>query len=297
MRVLLTGGTGFIGQELCADLHASGHELLIVSRDPDKASEVLPETTLIRSTAAEFDEYHPEALINLAGEPIAEGRWTSTKKQRIIQSRVKATQSLVSLCERLGDHRPKVLVSASAMGWYGDQGDRTVTEDTPPREEFAHEICARWEAEAHKAEALGVRVAIARIGLVLDVGGGMLARTLPVFKLGLGGKLGSGKQFMPWIHRRDMVRVLIFLLERDDLSGPFNASAPHPVTNAEFTRKLASKLNRPALLPAPAAALKLAFGEMSRLLLTGADMRPARLQEAGFEFEFSRLEAALADIL
>lgn len=296
MRVLLTGATGFIGQPLCRQLEDKGHELLVVSRDPDKASEVLPSSTSIKTSTAEFEEKKPEAMINLAGEPIAEGRWTSAKKRKIIDSRVSATDALVKLCERL-ETPPRVLVSASAMGWYGDQGSREVTEETSPNEAFAHEICAAWEAVALKAEALGVRVAIARIGLVMDTGGGMLARTLPPFKLGVGGRLGSGKQYMPWIHRQDMVRILLFLLERDDLAGPFNASAPNPVTNAEFTRTLAAQLNRPALLPAPAAALKLAFGEMSQLLLTGADMRPARLQEAGFEFEFSRLESALAYIL
>jgi len=297
MRVLITGGTGFIGQLLCAELSKKGHELLVVSRNPERALQCLPDSTSVKTAATDFERDRPQAMINLAGEPIAEGRWTRAKKRRIIESRVEATQGLVKLCERLGDDRPGVLVSASAMGWYGDQGTRTVTEDTPPNEEFAHEICARWEAEALKAEALGVRVAIARIGLVLDAGGGMLARTLPPFKLGVGGRLGSGKQFMPWIHRRDMVRILMFLLEQDKLSGPFNASAPEPVTNAEFTRRLADRLNRPALLPAPAFALKLVFGEMSRLLLTGADMRPARLLDAGFEFEFQRLEDALADIL
>ncbi|NBD96167.1 MAG: TIGR01777 family protein [Gammaproteobacteria bacterium] len=296
MRVLLTGATGFIGQPLCRQLEEKGHELLVVSRDPEKAAEVLPASTSIKSSADEFEHEQPDAMINLAGEPIAEGRWTSAKKRRIIESRVEATKGLVGLCERL-EIPPKVLVSASAMGWYGDQGSRKVTEETSPNEEFAHEICARWEAEALKAEALNVRVAIARIGLVLDVGGGMLARTLSPFKLGVGGRLGNGKQYMPWIHRRDMVRALMFLLEHDELAGPFNASAPQPVTNAEFTRTLAAQLKRPALLPVPATALKLAFGEMSRLLLTGADMRPARLQEAGFEFEFSRLEKALADIL
>ena len=296
MRVLLTGATGFIGQPLCRQLEEQGHELLVVSRNPDKATEVLPSSATIKAAAADFEADRPEAMINLAGEPIADGRWTSAKKRRIIDSRVQATGALTELCARLSEP-PKVLVSASAMGWYGDQGNREVTEDTPPNKEFAHEICARWEAEALKAKDHGVRVAIARIGLVLDTGGGMLAKTLLPFKLGAGGRLGDGKQYMPWIHREDMVRILIFLLEHDDLAGPFNASAPNPVTNAEFTRTLAAQLHRPALLPAPAAALKLAFGEMSRLLLTGADMRPARLHKAGFEFNYPQLEQALEEIL
>ncbi len=296
MRILITGATGFIGQPLCRQLAQKGHELLAVSRSPDKAREKLPEGAEIRAEVSDFVEAAPEAVINLAGEPIAEGRWTDEKKRRIVESRVEATRAIVELC---GDAEtpPKVLVSASAMGYYGDQGDRDVTEDTPPNHEFVHEICDRWETEARKAETHAVRVAVARIGLVLDTGGGMLAKTLTPFKLGVGGRLGDGSQYMPWIHREDMVRILIFLLDNDELSGPFNASAPNPVTNAEFTRALASQLNRPAVLPAPAVALKLAFGEMSRLLLTGAKMLPKRLLDAGFEFEFRRLDAAFAEIL
>src|SRR6056297_1236380 len=296
MKILITGATGFIGEPLCRRLADQGHEILAVSRSPDKAREKLPEGTEVRHGVSDFIGASPEAVINLAGEPIAEGRWTDEKKRRIVESRVDATRAIVELCGK-AENPPNVLVSASAMGYYGDQGDREVTEDTPPNHEFVHEICDRWESEARKAEACGARVAIARIGLVLDQGGGMLARTLTPFKLGLGGRLGDGTQYMPWIHREDMVRVLIFLLERDELSGPFNASAPNPVTNAEFTRALAGPLNRPAVLPAPAVALKLAFGEMSRLLLTGAKMLPKRLEEAGFEFRYAELKEALAEIL
>lgn len=296
MKILITGATGFIGQPLCRELVKKGHELLVVSRSPDKARDVLPEGTEARADVADFTDAGPEAVINLAGEPIAEGRWTDEKKRRIVESRVDTTRAIVELCAN-AETPPRVLVSASAVGYYGDQGDCDVTEDTPPNHEFVHEICDRWETEARKAEAHGVRVAISRIGLVLDTGGGMLAKTLTPFKMGVGGRLGDGTQYMPWIHRDDMVRILMFLLERDDLSGPFNASAPNPVTNAEFTRKLANELNRPAVLPAPAFALKLAFGEMSRLLLTGAKMLPKRLEDAGFEFEYATLEQALGEIL
>lgn len=296
MRILITGGTGFIGRALCERLHQAGHELLVVSRSPDRARALLPEGARAGRSALDFVGDAPEAMVNLAGESIAAGRWTDQRKRAIVESRVEATRGVVELCGKL-DAPPKVLVSASAMGWYGDQGDREVTEDTPPHPEFAHEICAVWEAEARKAKDHGTRVTIARIGLVLDQGGGMLERVLPPFKLGVGGRLGDGRQYMPWIHRHDMVRILEFLLEGDALTGPFNASAPTPVTNAEFTATLARHLKRPAFLPAPAAALKLAFGEMSRLLLTGADMRPARLLEAGFEFDYPTLDDALTDIL
>lgn len=296
MKILITGATGFIGQPLSRKLADKGHELLVVSRSPETAREKLPEGTNIRAAVSDFADAAPEAVINLAGEPIAEGRWTDEKKRRIVESRVDTTRAVVELCAN-AESPPGVLISASAMGYYGDQGDRDVTEDTAPNHEFVHEICDRWETEARKAESHGVRVAIARIGLVLDTGGGMLAKTLTPFKLGVGGRLGDGRQYMPWIHRDDMVRILVHLLERDDLSGPFNASAPNPVTNAEFTQTLANQLNRPAVLPAPTAALKLAFGEMSRLLLTGAKMLPKRLADAGFEFRYAKLEDALAEIL
>lgn len=295
MKILVTGGSGFIGTKLCEDLADDGHIPLVVSRSPKKAAGHLPDSAIVRERVADFIEEAPEAVVNLAGEPIAEGRWTESKKKALIESRVNSTREVVKLCHQ-ADPRPQVLVSASAVGYYGDQGGREVTEQTTPHDEFAHRLCKRWEAEALKAEEHDVRVAIVRIGLVLDAGGGMLAKTTPVFKLGLGGKLGNGKQYMPWIHREDMVNAIRFLLERDDLSGPFNASAPNPVTNAEFTRALGRALNRPAVLPAPALALKLVFGEMSRLLLTGTRMLPQRLEQAGFEFRFRDLDAALTKI-
>lgn len=295
MKILITGGSGFIGQALCASLSADGHTPLVISRSPEAAAKVLPSSAVIRTQAEDFLEDKPEAVVNLAGEPIAEGRWTAEKKQALLESRLEATSSIVEFCKK-AEPAPKVLVSASAVGYYGAQGDHEVTEETTPNDEFSHQLCKRWEAAALQAEAHNVRVAIVRIGLVLDAGGGMLAKTAPLFKLGLGGKLGSGEQYMPWIHRADMVAAIRFLIDNGQLTGPFNASAPNPVTNAEFTRALGSALNRPAILPAPAIALKLAFGEMSRLLLTGARMKPARLEKAGFQFRFSKLGPALNQI-
>lgn len=295
MKILVTGGSGFIGQHLCQQLVQLGHTPLVVSRSPERASSVLPNEAVVRTRVADFVEDAPEAVINLAGEPIAEGRWTDKKKKALLDSRIDITREVVELCAAL-ETPPSVLVSASAMGYYGDQGARDVTEQTTPNDEFAHRLCRAWEDEARKAESSGVRVALLRIGLVLDAGGGMLARTVPVFKLGLGGKLGDGRQYMPWIHREDIVGMILFLLEEDELSGPFNGSAPNPVTNAEFTRELGRALNRPTVLPAPAFALKLAFGEMSRLLLTGAKMLPERLQKAGFQFRYAQLDEALGAI-
>ncbi|MDX5434467.1 MAG: TIGR01777 family oxidoreductase [Halomonas sp.] len=300
MRILITGGSGFVGQRLCLRLKEAGHRLQVVSRDPASARRKLPEGVDVRRSVLDFVDSPPHAIVNLAGEPIAARRWSDEQKNRLIDSRVNVTRDLVILCEQLrqaNGKAPHVMVSGSAMGFYGDQGSREVTEQTPPHDEFAHRLCKRWEDTALEAADFGTRVALLRTGLVLDVGGGSLEKMLPPFKLGLGGRFGDGKQFMPWIHREDLVRSILFLLERDDLDGPFNGSAPHPVTNAEFTRILARQLNRPAALPVPALVLETAFGEMARLLLTGADMRPVRLLEAGFEFRFPTLEQALADIL
>jgi len=300
MRVLITGGSGFVGQRLCRRLKEAGHRVLVVSREPEQVRDRLPEGSDIRRSALDFIDTPPDAIVNLAGEPIAAKRWSDSQKERLIDSRVNVTRDLVALCEQLQASQgrtPRVMVSASAMGYYGDQGDSPVTEQTSPHDEFAHRLCRRWEEAAQQVAEYDVRVAILRIGLVLDLGGGSLEKMLPPFKLGLGGRFGDGKQYMPWIHREDLVRAILFLLERDDLEGPFNGSAPHPVTNAEFTRTLAKQLGRPAIFPVPAIVLETAFGEMARLLLTGADMRPARLQEAGFTFHFETLDAALADIL
>lgn len=293
MRILVTGGSGFVGRRLCACLAEQGHELMVLSRDPARVRRVLPQGTFIASAVMDFAERRPQAIVNLAGESIFGRRWNEAHKRRLIDSRVNVTRDLVMLCQRL-DPPPRVMVSGSAMGYYGDQGDRVTTEETPPSDEFSHRLCARWEEAAHEAEAFGVRVACIRIGLVLDHSGGSLKMMLPAFRLGLGGRLGSGRQFMPWVQREDLVRIIEFLLERDDLRGAFNASAPQPVTNAEFTRALASQLKRPALFTVPAFALKAGLGEMSRLLLAGADMRPARLEQAGFTFRYPTLDQALA---
>lgn len=296
MRILVTGGSGFVGQLLCRRLHDDGHALAVVSRSPDKVRRLLPVGSDIRARVLDFGDTPCEAIVNLAGEPIAGKRWSEAQKRRLVESRLAITRELVTLCQRM-QTPPRVMVSGSAMGYYGDQGQREVDEQSSPNEEFSHRLCAEWENEALEAEAHGVRVVLLRTGLVLDAGGGALAKMLPAFRLGLGGRLGDGRQFMPWIHREDLVRAIVFLLEHETLTGPFNASAPEPVTNAEFVRTLARHLGRPAALPVPAPLLKVALGEMSRLLLTGADMRPRRLQEAGFTFRYPILDEALTAIL
>jgi len=299
MRLLVTGGTGFVGSRLVERALATGHQVMVVSRDPERAESRLPAGVTIRDSVAEFAGDKPQAIVNLAGEPIADRRWSDSQKTRLMESRRHTTREVVALCEQLAQANaaPRVLVSGSAMGYYGDQGEREVTEQTPPHDEFAHRLCEMWEREAKKAEPFGTRVACLRTGLVLDAGGGMLAKMLPAFKLGLGGRIGDGRQCMPWVHREDLVGAIEFLLDNDALNGPFNACAPQPVTNAEFTRTLGRHLHRPARLCVPAPLLKFGLGEMSRLLLTGACMRPRRLLEAGFTFRYETLDEALAAIL
>ncbi|SHF65776.1 hypothetical protein SAMN02745148_03220 [Modicisalibacter ilicicola DSM 19980] len=296
MRILITGGSGFIGQLLCQRLHDQGHTLLVVSRSPDKTERLLPAGSDVRAKVLDFTGTRVDAMVNLAGESIAGKRWSEAQKKKLVESRLAITGDLVTLCGKL-DTPPRALVSGSAMGYYGAQGQRPVDEDTPPHDEFNHRLCAGWEATAREAEAYGVRVALLRTGLVLDRNGGALKQMLPPFKMGLGGRIGDGRQYMPWIHRLDMVRIIEFLLDQEVLNGPFNCSAPNPVTNDEFVHTLARHLHRPAMIPMPATALKIALGEMSRLLLTGAAMQPRRLEEAGFTFHYPTLDEALSDIL
>lgn len=294
---LITGGTGFVGTALCARLASRGERLTVLTRDRAAAARALPEGTML---IGGFDELGGserfDAVINLAGEPIAEGRWSHKRKARLESSRIDLTQALVAWLARAA-HKPAVLVSGSAIGFYGDQGDIVVTESTAPHEEYTHRLCAAWEDAALAARDAGIRTAIVRIGLVLGPDGGFLQRLLLPFKLGAGGPIGSGKQWMSWIHRDDLIGLIEFLVEHETLDGPFNATAPRPVTNAEFSRTLGKVLKRPAVLPAPAIAFKLAFGEMSRLLLTGQKVLPARAQDAGFSFRFGELEPALRDVL
>ena len=293
MRILITGGTGFIGQFLCPRLAAAGHEVVVLSR---QSKPRLPEG-VVRSVkrldglqAGDFD-----AAINLAGEPIADGRWTESRKKLLLDSRVETTSRLVQWMASSGA-RPKVLVSASAVGYYGDQGDRPIDEATAPAPGFTYELCAAWEREALRAEPLGVRVCIARIGAVLDRGGGALQKMLPAFWMGVGGRLGSGRHYFPWIHREDMAAILQWLMENPNARGAYNCGAPEPVTNAEFTRALGRAIRRPTVMPMPAAALKLLFGEVAEILLGSQRMLPKRLLTEGFEFRYPDIDAALAEM-
>ena len=293
MRILITGGTGFIGQALCPRLAAAGHEVVLLSRQAKPRLPTGASTSVTRLDELDAGEF--DGVINLAGEPIADGRWTPSRRKLLLDSRVETTAKLVEWMQR-AKRPPGVLVSGSAVGYYGEQGEREITEDTVPTPGFTHDLCAAWEREAGRVATLGVRVGIARIGVVLDRDGGALAKMLPAFRMGAGGRLGSGQHWFPWIHRDDMAAILQWLLETPTASGAYNASAPNPVTNDAFTRALGRALGRPTVLPMPAAALKLLFGEMSELLLVSDRMVPKRLVEEGFKFRYPDLEGALAAI-
>jgi len=294
MRVLVTGGTGFVGQALCPSLAAAGHEPVVLTRQASPRPPAGAASAVARLEA--LDPATFDAVINLAGAPIGEGRWTDARKRLLLKSRVETTRRVVEWMGRAKAAGPRSLISASAVGYYGEQGDRPITEETRPAAGFTHDLCAAWEREAEKAGQFGPRVCLMRIGVVLDRDGGALAKMLPAFRLGAGGPLGSGRHYFPWIHRADVVAVCQWLLENRQARGAYNVSAPTPVTNAEFTRALGRALRRPAVLPVPQAALKLLFGEMSQLLLVSDRMLPKRLLEEGFRFRYADLDVALASI-
>ena len=234
--------------------------------------------------------------MHLAGESVAEGRWTTAQKARIRDSRVIGTRNLV---QGIGQatHKPRVLVSASAVGYYGDRGDEELTESAPPADDFLAQVCIEWEREALAAEAMGVRVALARTGIVLGAGGGSLAKMLTPFKLGAGGPLGSGRQWMPWIHVADLARLYLHAADTASITGPMNAVAPNPVHNSEFTKLLARQLHRPAFMPAPYLGLRLVFGEFAQVLFASQRVIPKVALDTGFVFQYPELAGALREIL
>ena len=300
MKVLVTGATGFIGRALCQRLRDAGHGVVALSRDPAAAQRRLPELdqafpwSLLTSEPPSEAFAGVEAVVHLAGERI-HGRWTSAKKRAILDTRVLGTRNLVAGIGRL-ENRPAVLVSTSAIGWYGDRGDDPLTEEEPAGHDFLAGVCQQWETEATRAEDVGVRVVRLRNGFVLGRGGGFLAPQLPLYRLGLGGPLGSGRQWWSWIHVADITRLIIALLEQP-IAGAVNATAPEPVHQREFAATLGRVLRRPAFLPAPRLALRLVLGEFSREVLTSRRVLPHRAQELGFRFDFPELEPAIRDAL
>ncbi len=296
MNVVIAGGSGFLGQALRSALLADGHAVTNLTRSA-------------RATASEDVTWTPDgtsdgwarvvegvdAVVNLAGTGIADRRWSDARKNAILTSRLRATRSIVSAIARASSP-PRVLVNASAIGYYGPRDDQIVTEATPPGRDFLADVCVQWEREAEQASTYA-RVALVRSGLVLHPEGGALARMLLPFKLGGGGPIGTGNQYMPWIHRDDWVDMVRWLISEPEPRGAFNASAPEPVTNAEFAQTLGRVLHRPAVVRVPAFGLKLLLGEMADLLLTGQRAIPARALEMGFKFRFATLKDALDDLL
>ncbi|OGL10944.1 MAG: TIGR01777 family protein [Candidatus Rokubacteria bacterium RIFCSPLOWO2_02_FULL_72_37] len=293
MIVAVTGASGLVGSALRRALAAQGHDVLPLVRGAAPA----PGERVVRwdpaaGTLAAADLEGVDAVVHLAGERIA-GRWTAAKKARIRDSRVRSTALLAGTLARLA-RPPRVLVSASAVGWYGDRGDEILTEGSPPGTGFLAEVCREWEAATGPAALVGIRVAHLRIGMVLSRRGGGLAALLPAFRLGLGGAVGRGVQWMSWIALDDLVGALVHALGADTLAGPVNAVAPHPVTNREFTRTLGRVLRRPAFLPFPALAARLLLGEMANaLLLASVRALPLRLTASGYAFEHPQLDGAL----
>jgi hypothetical protein len=297
MNVTITGASGFIGRRLMKTLLEGKHSVHVLSRH---AGTNLPPGVRLSVWNATGDGPPEEALqeadaiVHLAGEPIAQ-RWTPEVKERIRASRVDGTRRLVEALSTVS-RRPAVLVCGSATGIYGSRGDEILTESSAPGSDFLAAICKEWEKQAELAESLGMRVVTVRTGIVLGTGGGALARMLPPFRRFVGGKLGSGRQWMSWIHLDDLVGLIRFVLE-NPLSGPVNGTAPNPVTNADFTRSLAAALRRPAIFPVPGLALKLLFGEMAQVLLGSQRVLPRAAQAAGFRFHYPELSRALKQLL
>lgn len=296
MKVLVSGASGFVGAALEEALQGAGHEMLRLVRPAGGGESGIPWDPE-RGQLNPADLSGVDAVVNLSGENIATGRWTDDKKRRILESRVASTRLLSETLAHL-ERPPRVLVSASAIGFYGDRGDELLDEDSAPGEGFLVDVCKQWEAATKPAQEAGIRVALLRIGAVLDPAGGALGRMLAPFKMGLGGVVGGGRQYMSWITRADLVGAILYCIETESLRGPVNAMSPQPVTNRAFTRALASALHRPAVLPMPAFAVKLAFGEMGEnLMLASTRAVPRRLEGAGFVFQHPDIDTALRALL
>lgn len=297
MRALITGATGFIGRRLLEHID----EPVVLSRDPASAKQKLGKVEAFAwdlmsgpPSAEAFRDV--SAVFHLAGEPVAEGRWNADKKRRIMESRKIGTANLVKGLEQLS-RRPPVLVSASAVGYYGSRGDEVLDESSPPGHDFLADVCKEWELAAQRATNFGMRVVNPRIGIVLGAGGGALGKMLLPFKLGLGGRLASGKQWMPWIQLDDLVGLFLHAAMHPEVGGPMNAVAPNPVINREFTRELAAAVHRPAIFPVPGAMLNLAVGEFAQVLLASQRVVPRVAERTGYQFRYPELSGALQAIL
>src|SRR5437868_2801735 len=300
MRILVTGATGLIGRHLCQSLLDDGHTVIGLSRAPQKASGV-PVTEMRRWDAMSGPPTDDtlagvDAVIHLAGEPIVAQRWSDEQKRRIRDSRVVSTRNLVNGLRAMAD-KPAVFISSSAVGFYGDRGDEPLDEQSPAGRGFMPEVCRAWEQEAEQVTAAGIRLVLVRTGVVLSREGGALEKMRTPFKLGLGGKLGNGRQWFPSMHIDDIVGIYRYVLANGSVSGPINGTAPAPVTNAEFPRQFAEALHRPAFVSVPEFGLRAAMGEMAAVLLSSQRVLPNAVIAAGYRFRFATLAAALADLL
>ena len=299
MKVAITGASGFIGSYLADRLRNQHHHLVLLSRNPLRETHVTKQDWVSwdPGTADGWEQSLDgvDGIFNLAGEPIAAKRWSDAQKERIRSSRVESTKALVHAIAKAKE-KPKFLINASAVGYYGPRGDETITEDGGPGNDFLSRVCVAWEEEARKAEAYGVRVVLVRTGIVLDQGKGALAKMVPPFKFFAGGPLGSGNQWMPWIHIEDQIGLLLFLLQNQNARGPFNATAPNPVTMAEFGKTLGDVLNRPSWATVPAGVLTLLVGEMAEMLLNVQRAVPQKALKLGYEFRYSTLMPALQSL-
>jgi len=301
MRVLIAGGTGLIGTALVKSLRDDGNEVITLTRSPEQATNrVSSGVQLERWDGRTAEGWGPlveevDAIVNLAGEGIADGRWTAARKRRIRESRVEAGQALVAAVADASS-KPDVLIQSSAVGFYGPCADEILTEEAAAGSDFLAEVCFEWEVSTADVEDMGVRRPVIRTGVVLSGEGGAFPRMSLPFRLFAGGPLGSGNQYFPWIHIHDEVAAIRFLLSSETASGPYNLTAPEPLRNRDFVRLLGRAMRRPALIPTPSFALKMIFGEMSTVLLDGQRAVPSRLQRAGFEYLFSGIEDALSDL-
>ena len=287
MRVLLTGGTGFIGSRLATHIAGAGHDVTIVSRGP--AGDVTWERDAIRTTVGASD-----AVIHLAGENVFARRWNVHQKHRLRASRIDTTQLLA---EAVADSRPSAFITASAIGYYGTSADRHFVASDGPGDDFLARLCVEWEAARQPAIDAGVRTATVRIGVVLGLGDGALQKMLLPFKLGLGGPVGHGRQWVSWIHLEDLLAMLAWLLEHEDTRGEYNGTAPNPVSNRELSKTLGRVLHRPAIVPLPGFVLRLGLGEVAELVLGGQHVTPGRAETEGFSFRFPKIEPALRDLM
>ena len=302
MKIVVSGGTGFIGSALLKRLLEAGHTLVLPTRNPAKARSFdESRVILVQWDGRNLGAWAKEAagadtVVNLAGEPVVGKRWTDEQKSRILGSRVNATQAIVAAIAQ-AKRRPSVLVNASAVGYYGHVASGDVTESHPRGRGFLAETCEQWEKAAREAEKLGVRVVSLRIGIVLEKDGGALSKMIPPFQFFAGGPLGSGRQWVPWIHRDDLIGIILFALENKNLSGPVNATAPEPVTMRKFCSSLGKAMHRPSWAPVPAFVLRILLGESSEVLLTGQRAVPQKLKTVGYTFRYPELDAALDAVL